>query len=235
MVILTDDTHRDFSRIFDFCEEYDTTPEDILVILGDAGINYFLDDSDRRLKQELASLPVTLFLIRGNHEEYPGEISSYQEIPWNGGIAYREPEFPNLIFARDGGLYRLEGRSVLTVGGAYSIDKYARLRGGAPWFASEQPDETAKRYGEEQLEQAGWRVDYVFSHTCPRQYQPRHAFLPGLNQSLVDNSTERWLDSIEVRLSYNSWYCGHYHIDDRVGPVCFLQDDFLELDTEPDE
>ena len=52
MVILTDDTHRDFSRIFDFCEEYDTTPEDILVILGDAGINYFLDDSDRRLKQE---------------------------------------------------------------------------------------------------------------------------------------------------------------------------------------
>ena len=32
-VYLTGDTHRDFSRIFDFCEEYGTTEEDILVIL----------------------------------------------------------------------------------------------------------------------------------------------------------------------------------------------------------
>lgn len=230
MIVLTGDTHRDFGRIFDFCREYETTPEDILVILGDTSINYFLDDSDRELKRKLAALPVTLLAVHGNHEEYPGEIDSYQEFLWNGGIVYREPEFHNLLFAQDGEIYQLGGCRVLTIGGAYSIDKFVRLRNGAPWFASEQPDEQVKRYTEQQLERAGWQVDYVFSHTCPLRYQPRHAFLPGLDQGLIDRSTEEWLDTIEERLAYDSWYCGHYHIDEQVFSLRILQDDFLELD-----
>ena len=39
MVILTGDTHGSFDRIEDFCVEYDTTTEDTMIILGDAGIN----------------------------------------------------------------------------------------------------------------------------------------------------------------------------------------------------
>lgn len=46
MIYITGDTHRDFGRIIDFCEENETTKDDILIILGDAGINYFLDSSD---------------------------------------------------------------------------------------------------------------------------------------------------------------------------------------------
>ena len=42
MIYITGDTHRDFGRIFDFCEENGTTKDDVLIILGDAGINYFL-------------------------------------------------------------------------------------------------------------------------------------------------------------------------------------------------
>lgn len=37
MIYITGDTHRDFERIFDFCEENGTTKDDVLVILGDAG------------------------------------------------------------------------------------------------------------------------------------------------------------------------------------------------------
>lgn len=62
--------------------------------------------------------------------------------------------------------------------------------------------------------------------------EPRHAFLPGLDQSLVDKSTEQWLDSIERRLRYERWFCGHYHIDDQEGPVRIVHNDFLELDDE---
>lgn len=82
-----------------------------------------------------------------------------------------------------------------------------------------------------QLEQAGWQVDYIFSHTAPLQYEPRHAFIPGLKQSLVNTSTERWLDTIQRRVHYHGWFCGHYHIDDQMGPVRILYNDFLELDT----
>ena len=39
MIYLTGDTHAVFDRIDDFCRERRTTREDILIILGDAGIN----------------------------------------------------------------------------------------------------------------------------------------------------------------------------------------------------
>lgn len=232
MIILTGDTHRDFDRVFDFCAEYSLTREDVLVILGDAGINYYLDDSDRALKEELSRLNVTLFCVHGNHEERPCEISSYEEIPWRGGLVYAEPEFPNLLFARDGELYNLEGRTVMAIGGAYSVDKYYRLSYRMPWFASEQPSEEIKDFVEAQLDRAGWRVDYIFSHTAPLQYEPRHAFLPNLDESLIDKTTEEWLDSLQKRLYCDGWFCGHYHIDDQQGPVRIMFHDFLELNTQ---
>lgn len=231
MVILTGDTHRDFARIFAFCEEYGTTREDILVILGDAGINYCLDESDEALKQELSKLEVTLLCIHGNHEERPYEIPSYEEAEWHGGLVYAEPEFPNLLFAKDGEIYDLEGRMVMAIGGAYSIDKYYRIANHMPWFGSEQPSDAIKSFVEAQLDKACWRVDYIFSHTAPMGFEPRHAFLPGLKQSLVDKSTEKWLDEILRRVRCDGWFCGHYHIDDQMGPIHIVYQDFLELDT----
>lgn len=231
MVILTGDTHRDFARIFEFCEEYDVTRDDVLVILGDAGINYCLDQSDEALKRELSELEVTLLCVHGNHEERPSEILSYEEVEWRGGLAYAEPEFPNLLFAKDGEIYDLEGRTAMAIGGAYSVDKYYRLANRLPWFESEQPDDAIKSFVEAQLDRAGWQVDYIFSHAAPLSFEPRHAFIPGLKQSLVDKSTEQWLDGILRRVRCDGWFCGHYHIDDQLGPVRILYNEFLELDT----
>lgn len=41
MFYITGDTHRDFERIILFCLENKTTRDDVLIILGDAGINYY--------------------------------------------------------------------------------------------------------------------------------------------------------------------------------------------------
>ena len=51
---ITGDTHRSFDRIEDFCYGYETTTEDVMIILGDAGINYWLDLSDKELKGRLS-------------------------------------------------------------------------------------------------------------------------------------------------------------------------------------
>lgn len=231
MIVVTGDTHRSFERIEAFCEENGTTKDDILIILGDAGINLFLDLSDYGLKRELSELPITLFCVHGNHEERPFNIDTYEETPWHGGIVYMEPEFPSLLFAKGGEIYDFDGRKAIVLGGAYSVDKFYRLYHGAPWFPDEQPDEEIKRHAEAQLEKAGWRVDYVLSHTAPLQYEPQHAFLPGLDQGSVDKSTEEWLNEIEERLDYDKWFCGHYHVDDQEGPIRIVQDEFIELDA----
>ena len=63
---ITGDTHGDFSRIAEFCETNGTDTEDVMIILGDAGINYHLDARDIELKNELSDLPITLFCVHGN-------------------------------------------------------------------------------------------------------------------------------------------------------------------------
>lgn len=90
------------------------------------------------------------------------------------------------------------------------------------WFSDEQPSDEIKQYVKEKLDACGWKMDLVLSHTCPQKYVPIEAFMPGLDQKLVDHSTEEWLDQIENKLDYNAWYCGHWHIDKRIDKMHFL-------------
>ena len=229
MFYITGDTHGDFDRVRDFCEENETTTDDVLVILGDAGINFYLNVYDERRKAEISELPITLFCIHGNHEERPYMIDGYEEKLWNEGIVYWEEEYPNILFAKDGEIYDFDGKKCIAIGGAYSIDKYYRLMHFAPWFETEQPSEEIKAYVESQLEKVNWTVDVVFTHTVPKQYEPTWAFIPGYDQSRVDKSTEEWLDTIEQNLSYERWYAGHYHVESQEGPIRIMLNDYEEL------
>ena len=127
-----------------FCKHNDTSKKDVLVILGDAGINYWLNNTDKKNKKKLEALPITIFVIHGNHEERPYNISSYKESLWNGGIVYCEEEYPSLLFAMDGEIYDLNGKKAIAIGGAYSVDKNYRCMVGLPWFPDEQPSYAVK-------------------------------------------------------------------------------------------
>lgn len=227
-VYLTGDTHRDFDRVFALCEEYGTTEEDILIILGDTGINYYCDYRDRELKSELAELPITLLCIHGNHEERPFELG-YDEMEWHGGVVYYEKSFPNLLFAKDGEIYDFDGKKAIAIGGAYSVDKWYRLSHGMEWFDTEQPSDEIKEFVESQLEKHNWQIDYVLSHTVPVECEPVWAFIPGLDQATVDNSTECWLQDIMDNLEFEGWFAGHYHVESQEGPVRIMFNDYEEL------
>lgn len=225
MIYVTGDTHGKFKRVKDFCERFQTSKEDILIILGDASINYHLNERNRLIKRYLATLPITLLCVHGNHEARPFAINTYREIEWHGGKAYIEDDYPSIIFAKDGEIYCLNGKRTLVVGGAYSVDKWFRIAVGLPWFENEQPDEEIKFRVENNLERACWNVDVVLSHTCPLKYLPTEAFLTGINQESVDQSTEIWLDSLEQRLTYKRWYCGHFHIEKSIDKLRFMFND----------
>lgn len=229
MIYVTGDTHGSFTRIIDFCKTQSTSREDIMIILGDAGINYSGGIDDEIKKKVLADVPITLFCIHGNHENRPENIVSYNETEFMGGSAYCEEKYPNLIFARDGEIYLLDGKRTLVVGGAYSIDKAVRLVMSYKWWANEQPSEQTKKLVEYILEQNQWKVDAVLTHTCPIKYEPKEAFVQSISQSKVDNSTEYWLDLIEDKLTYSKWYCGHFHIYKVIDKLRFLFEDIVEF------
>ena len=231
---ITGDTHGDFRRIESFCERVNPSPEDVLIILGDAGINYYGGWRDQNQKKQLAKLPLTLFSIHGNHERRPAAIPSYHTALWNGGVIYVEDEFPNLLFAVDGSYFSFDGVRTFVIGGAYSVDKHYRLANNWGWWPDEQPDEAIKRRVEQQLDAHGWRADVVLTHTCPLRYEPTEVFLSCIDQSGVDKSTEEWLDSIEDSLQYKQWYCGHYHTEKVIDKLKFMFESIRAFPTEAD-
>lgn len=222
MVYYTGDPHGDVRGIAAFCQRAGLCAADTLVILGDVGANYFLDVRDRLVKEPLNACGATVLCVHGNHECRPGGLPGYEALAWKGGTVWAEAAYPRLLFARDGDVYDLEGREHLVIGGAYSVDKHQRLEWGYRWWPDEQPDQATRDRVERVLDARAWRVPVVLSHTCPFKHEPREAFLPGLDQSTVDDCTERWLDAIDDRLDCDAWYCGHWHIDKRVGRMHFL-------------
>jgi 3-oxoacid CoA-transferase subunit A len=229
MIYITGDTHGDFRRVEAFCGRLGTSREDIMIVLGDAGVNYYGGKKAALLKTLLSDLPITLFCLHGNHENRPQNIPTYKEILWHGGTVYAEEEYPSLLFAKDGEMFDFDGKQCIVIGGAYSVDKYYRLQNGYGWWPDEQPSDEIKAAVESKLQSVGNKVDVVLSHTCPFKYIPREMFLSQIDQSTVDNSTEEWLDEIEKKIQYEQWYCGHYHTNKSIDKLRFLFEDIAEF------
>lgn len=123
---VTGDIHGYFSDLSKRIKTNNIQTGDCLIILGDAGFNFFENTKDVILKQRSNNLGITLFSIQGNHEIRPENIPTYKIKEWNGGEVWYEPEFPNLLFAKDGEVYNINGNKTLVIGGAYSVDKYYR-------------------------------------------------------------------------------------------------------------
>ena len=142
-----------------------------------------------------------------------------------------EPKFPSLLFA-DSAQYSLCGKPVFCINGAYSVDKYVRLMQGWKWFESEELTDEEMAAALEKLKtraESGEGEYAILSHTCPRRYEPIDIFLPGIDQSRVSKRMEDFLDRVEDLISYEHWYCGHWHIDRTAGKLRFMFHDIDEF------
>lgn len=211
--VITGDTHGDMSRFTDY--EYPRDGTTAIIILGDAGVNYYMNDRDKSAKKKLNNSGYIFYLVRGNHEARPEDC---KEIEWSydnnvNGIVGIDIEFPAIHYLRDGTEYNIDNHSVLVIGGAYSVDKLYRIAKGYPyqWFENEQLSDEEKTQILERIK--GKEYDFVLTHTCPRTWEPTDLFLPSINQSTVDKSTEDWLDEVKVSIKYKVWLFGHFHAD----------------------
>lgn len=236
------DIHGSFKPIRDFhlrhnCNKEYNEADKTMILLGDAGLNFFFNHRDTEFKKKLGKYPFTYFVVRGNHEERPSICAEnnpdkwHRELFWSWWV-WVENDYPYIKYAEDfvalyfipAGIEYVEPEDptqddievpiyyrTLVIPGAYSVDKYRRLQMGWSWFPQEQLNESEMLAGKALLESFNWTCDLVLSHTCPAIYEPTDLFLSVVDQSMVDKSMERYLGEIEYRLNYKAWLWGHYH------------------------
>ena len=133
-----------------------------------------------------------------------------------------EENYPNLLFFKDSEIYNIQGKNVLVLGGAFSVNKDLMIQNGYKWFKDEQPSDFIKQLALDNLLKNNNKVDIILSHTCPYKYLPHEMFHIGVDQSKVDQSLEHFLDKIEESIEYKKWYCGHFHTDKIIDKMVFM-------------
>lgn len=219
------DIHGKWQIIRNFYEKYKETENfilsnrenNIIILLGDAGLNYFFNHRDIETKTKLNTFPFTYFVVRGNHEERPSICAEKYPDKWHieefwDNMVYVENDYPNIKYALDeAAIYNVPYfYKALVIPGAYSVDKYYRLKNNWSWFENEQLNEQEKEKCIHLVEN-NQKIDFIFSHTCPIIFEPTDLFLSCIDQSMVDKSMERLLGEVECHLNYRAWMWGHYH------------------------
>ena len=226
--LITGDTHGEFTRFKNYSKDIQEDPNTAIIILGDAGLNWTLDENDSRVKNFLTKrYDFRVYCVRGNHEARPQNVPEMKLIYDEDvhGEVYMQEKWPKIRYFKDIGIYQLGSYSVGVIGGAYSVDKWYRLDRGAIWYADEQLTQEERNYALNQIFN-GVMVNFMFTHTCPISWEPTDLFLGSINQSQVDKTMELFLEEVKEKNFSNVWCFGHYHADrlERPGVEQFYHD-----------
>ena len=192
--LIVGDVHGDFGRLNTFVNKKKPA---IILSVGDFG---FWPRITERItaKREFAGKPrgpkipegCKLYWCDGNHEDHDELVDRTTDEFW-----------PNTKYMDRGKTLTLpDGRVVLFMGGALSIDRHHRIEGGGNygWFPREQVRES------DVMDLDVGKIDIVISHTCPTEFDVPTRY--------------EYVDSSRLALSYilhtykpTQWYCGHWH------------------------
>lgn len=227
--IIAGDTHGtlDIGKVVIFFEgrEDEFTKEDYLIICGDVGVCGFSASEEKETRNILRGLPVTTLFIDGNHENFE-QLNSYGVDMWNGGKVHFIED--DIIHLMRGQVFCIDGIKFFTFGGAYSIDKMYRSE-GISWFPEEIPSREEYEEGWSNLEKSGFQVDYILTHTGPREIVAEMGYV-----ELSDEEVElrQFLQRVADNTDFTAWYFGHFHEDAEVEEMFFcLYDEIVVLKT----
>ncbi|MBQ8509036.1 MAG: metallophosphoesterase [Clostridia bacterium] len=168
--------------------------DDLLIILGDVGLNFENTDENREFTQAFLSIEKPIAFIDGNHENF-AYLDSFPTELWNGGSVHRLSE--HIVHLKRGNVYRIEDKSFFTFGGCKSsaIWDERGLR-----YQGEEAGEEECALARKNLRLNGYRVDYILTH----KYETDSC--KTISQPLL------WLTKwIEQQVDYDRWFSGHWH------------------------
>lgn len=236
MIFITGDCHSDFVRFNheNFPEQKEMTKDDYMIICGDFGGVWNVDEESKRetwWMDWLEERPFTTLFVDGNHENFD-RLYGYPVERWKGGKVHRIRS--SVIHLMRGQVFQIEGKKIFTFGGANSHD----ISGGilepddpnfkakkkeldrrwlpyrinhVSWWAQELPSETEMKEGLNNLEANGNDVDFIVSHCCSSSTQA----LFGGGLFIPDVLTD-YLEQIRQSVKFKKWFFGHYHDNNNV-------------------
>jgi len=137
---------------------------------------------------------IPVYFCDGNHEDH----ASLRK--WNDKIWMDK----NVHYMKRGSILTLgDGRVVLFIGGARSIDKEYRLA-GHDWFPEESITE-GELYGLPDID-----VDIVISHTAPESFPITYERV-GIDTTGFKDSNRDKLEYVLNLYKPKLWFCGHFH------------------------
>jgi len=216
-MILTGDLHANCCLELDFLRpEYleskfkEKCKNTIIIILGDGGFLWandrysdFSGDLIKTLDDYLKILGSRLLVVPGNHENYKRIYSLPKTDLTEPNLVGSVRKISDRIFYTERfGEYQIEGKSVLVLGGAVSLDKY--LRKDDEWFIEETFTVEEKDMIVSLIKDNEY--DYVLSHTCP------HSVLKQIFTDVWfrDNNSE-FFDRVLNYIEPKGWFFGHLH------------------------
>lgn len=187
---------------------------DTLIVNGDFGVGFWNGRywSEERFYDWISEQEYTVLFVDGNHEDF-NKLNEYPIELWNGGWIHKIRH--NLIHLMRGEVYRINGITVFTFGGGYSIDKYRRQE-NVSWWPQEMPLEEEYRNAEKNLQRINYQVDFIITHTAPSEsvyYLSTMRSLGIKNDVIEELPLTTFLDDIQRHVTYKRWYFGHFHVD----------------------
>lgn len=165
MIYVTGDTHGD-QIMWDACITSFLKSGDTIIISVDFGIGFFNGKywSEETFFDYLEEQEYTVLFCDGNHENFD-KLKQYSEVKWHGGKVHMIRS--NVIHLIRGEVYDIDGKKIFVMGGGYSLDKEFRTL-GYTWWSEEMPSDEEYRKASENLRKNAYKVDYILTHTAPR-------------------------------------------------------------------
>lgn len=213
-IVVCGDTHGDWGPLNTLINK---TQPNILFVCGDFGWWVHCHNSTefsgngKPWNQFGVKLPINtkLFWCDGNHENFDDIEARCKEHGTCEPFEFEPEKMPGVFYCPRGSVVELpDGRNVLFMGGAESIDKARRIQGMSWW-----PQETITQSDLNDLPDC--KIDIVISHTVPMKFIEHPGFSLGRNDpwlaNIIRDPSVRALDAIFDQYKPKQWFAGHWH------------------------
>lgn len=209
----------------------------LVIVCGDFGLWH--DTKEEKYWFDwISKLNYTIAFVDGNHENHSRFYTDeFPIVDFFGGKAHQIRD--NLFHLIRGEIYNICGKKFFAFGGAKSIDQgpggaldpskmtAAELKAkikeydrdfiayrikGLSWWEEELPSKAEMAHGLENLAAANYEVDYVISHCLPGNVAAM--LYPSADKDVLTAFFDYLI--LDKSLKFNKWYCGHYHVEERL-------------------